>query len=191
MPRIIAGEAGGIRIQTLEGRNTRPTGDRAKEALFSMLGDIYYGKAVLDLFAGSGSLGLEAVSRGASSVVFVDQNPRCAEIIRKNAAMCRFNEKVRILRADSAKALRVLSEEKRKFGCIFLDPPYDKNLVSSSIENILTGDIIENEGILVIEHSSLELPKTEGTGLEMYRNRNYGAINFSIFIYRNTRQGDT
>ena len=183
MPRIIAGTAGGIRIQTLEGRNTRPTADRAKEALFSMLGDLLTDQAILDLFAGSGSLGLEAVSRGAASVVFVDQNSRCTEIIKKNAIMCRFQEKARIIRADSAKAVKVLSEEGRKFGGIFLDPPYDRKLVSSSIENIVTGDIIENEGILIVEHSSTELPEAEDSGFELLKTRNYGAVNFSIFRF--------
>ncbi|MBN2883770.1 MAG: 16S rRNA (guanine(966)-N(2))-methyltransferase RsmD [Clostridia bacterium] len=183
MPRIIAGTAGGIRIQTLEGRNTRPTTDRAKEALFSMLGDSLSGRVILDLFAGSGSLGLEAVSRGASYVVLVDHNSRCTEVIRKNATMCSFQDKARILRADYAKAVKVLSGEGKKFGGIFLDPPYDKNLVSASIENIIAGDIIEDDGILIVEHSVTEVPDVEKYGFELLKSRNYGAVNFSLYRF--------
>jgi 16S rRNA (guanine(966)-N(2))-methyltransferase RsmD len=190
LPRIIAGTAGGLRIQTLEGRNTRPTTDRAKEALFSMLGDSLSGRTILDLFAGSGSLGLEAVSRGASYVVLVDQNSRCTEVIRKNAMMCSFQEKARIIRADYTKAIKVLSSEGKKFGGIFLDPPYDKNLVLASIENIIAGDIIENEGILIVEHSVIEVPDVEKYGFELLKSRNYGAVNFSIYRFHYVKQGE-
>ena len=184
MPRIISGTAGGIKITTLEGRNTRPTTDRAKEALFSMLGDIFWDIDVLDLFAGSGSLGLEALSRGAASTVFVDQNARCASIIKKNAIKCSLWDKSRIIKAYAGKAIRILSEEGNRFGCIFMDPPYDKGLVSLSIEKIVSGDIIGNEGILVVEHSDKEKPDAERFGFAELKSRNYGTVNFSIYRYK-------
>ena len=183
MPRIISGSAGGIRLLTPEGRNTRPTSDRAKEALFSMLGDIFNGIRVLDLFSGSGSLGLEAVSRGASVGILVESDRKCAGIIKRNTAGCRLDDRIRILRADAAKAVGILSEEGLKFGCIFMDPPYDKGHVASLIEKIPAGDIIEKEGILVVEHSSTEKPETAGTDFRILKTRNYGAVNFTICIY--------
>lgn len=184
MPRIISGTAGGIRLETLDGRNTRPTSDRAKEALFSMLGDIFNDDIkVLDLFAGSGSLGLESLSRGAVHAVFVDQNARCTAMIKKNASRCGFEEQVRLIKADAKKAISILAEDSSKFGCIIMDPPYDRKLVTASIENIVSGDIIENEGILVVEHSAVEIPEIDKLGFELLKSRNYGAVNFSIYKF--------
>lgn len=183
MPRIISGTAGGIRLKTLEGRNTRPTSDRAKEALFSMLGDVFDGAAVLDLFSGSGSLGLEAVSRGALKAVLVENDRKCAAIIGENIKKCRFEEKTRILRSDSEKAVGILSGEGMKFDCIFMDPPYNRGFVGAIIEKLSTGDIINEEGMLVVEHSGGELPDPDGNDFRLYKSKGYGAVHFTIYIY--------
>lgn len=190
MPRIISGSAGGVRIDTPDGRNTRPTSDRAKEALFSMLGDIFDGISVLDLFSGSGSLGIEAVSRGAQNAVLVESDRKCADIIKRNIRKCRLDDSIRVLKADVRKSTGILASEGLKFKCIFMDPPYDSGYVDAVIEKITAGDIIEKEGILVVEHSNTEKPELNGTSFTLLKTRNYGAVNFSICRYESGEQGE-
>jgi len=181
MPRIIAGISGGIYLETPQGMKTRPTSDRAKEALFSILGDIYINKKVLDLYSGTGSLGLETLSRGAISCTFVDRNRKAIETIQKNLKKSKLDEGAFVLSMDVLKALDTNLITDEKYSCVFMDPPYDKELLICTIEKISGNDIMEKNGMLVVEHSDKEVPPDEIAGFICSKRRQYGAVNFSFY----------
>lgn len=186
MPRIIAGEAGGIYLETPQGMKTRPTSDRAKEALFSILGDVFSNKKVLDLYSGTGSLGLEALSRGAELCVFVDKGRKAIETIKKNIEKSKLEKGAIVLSLDVIKALDTKEISKEIYSCIFMDPPYDKKLLASTIEKISENDIIEKSGVLVVEHSETEVPPEKIAGFKCRERRKYGAVNFSFYKLENS-----
>lgn len=148
MMRIITGRARGTRLDTLEGETTRPTSERAKEAVFSALQFELNDRRVLDLFAGSGQMALEAISRGASGAVLVDASPRAVEVIKRNVAKTHFEAECTVLCADYADAVRRVSG---RFGLIILDPPYVKRLVAPALRALLEADRPENGALIVCE----------------------------------------
>ncbi len=178
--RIITGSAKGMRLQTLEGDDiTRPTPERVKEAIFNMLAFDIEGRRVLDLFAGSGQLGLEALSRGAASALFCDSNSRAAEIVKKNAQKVKLYDRARVLNTDYKAAIRGCTG-REKFDIIFIDAPYAMNLVQDAIDRILRAGIAAPGAILVCE-SDREEPFC-GEGLRLYRHNRYGRIYISVLI---------
>lgn len=149
MMRIITGSARGTHLYTLEGDATRPTSERAKEALFSMLQHRPQGARVLDLFAGSGQLGLEALSRGAQQAVFVDGAGNAAEIVRRNAERTHLTDRARILVSDALSYLRTCCEE--PFDLVFLDPPYAAGLLPACLALLRERNLLSEEAIVVVE----------------------------------------
>ena len=150
--RIIAGEARGRQITAPEGRNTRPTLDRVRENIFNMLQGEVPGSRVLDLFAGSGALSLEALSRGAESAVLVDIDRKASAVQKRNIENLRYTEKARVLLCDWKRAARILQEEGQKFDLVFLDPPYcmtDLRDVFSALIPVSDADTL-----IVLEHES-------------------------------------
>src|SRR5690625_4867518 len=123
--RVIAGDFKGSRLQSVPGTKTRPTSDKIKEAIFNIIGPFFAGGMCLDLFAGSGSLGLEALSRGMEKVVFVDKNKQAIKCINRNIEHVKAIDKVKVLRMDAFKAINFLANKQHKFDLIILDPPYD------------------------------------------------------------------
>ena len=174
--RVITGTARGCRLETLAGEATRPTTDKVKEAIFSAIQfDLPY-KKVLDLFAGSGQLGIEALSRGASSCVFVDQNKKAVEIIRRNLQTTRLADKAQVATTD---ALGFLSRTNEKFDVVFLDPPYASSLLLSALN--ACADKLNNGGFIICESDDgTELPETIGT-LSVHRTYQYGRIHITIY----------
>ncbi len=150
MMRIITGRARGVKLLSLEGVETRPTAERAKEAVFSMLQFEIEDRSVLDLFSGSGQLGLEAVSRGAAKAVLVDRSRDAVEIIKKNCLKTKLAPYCEVLCADYAEFLRSC-KGKRKFNLVFLDPPYGLGLVPEAIRQMLRYRVIEQGCTLVCE----------------------------------------
>ena len=150
MMRIITGRARGIKLDTLEGEMTRPTTERAKEAIFSRLQFEIEGRRVLDLFAGSGQMGLEAVSRGATHAVLVDQSKDAVKIIRKNAERTRLDGDCTIVCSDFADYLRT-RRGKDPFDLVFIDPPYPMSACRAAVEAILENRLLKPHGILVLE----------------------------------------
>lgn len=148
--RIITGTAKGIKLNTLEGEHTRPTAERTKEAIFSALQFDMDGRAVLDLFAGSGQMGLEAMSRGAVSAMFVDASPEAMAIIKENAKKTGFFGQSRFLISDYRSYVRKAGGRDR-FGLIFLDPPYATDYIDDAIERILKADLAMDGCIFVCE----------------------------------------
>lgn len=158
MMRIITGTARGVKLETLEGEATRPTAERLKEALFSMIQFDVEGRDVLDLFGGSGQLGLEALSRGAASATFIDSSREAADIIIGNSRNCKLFDKCRISAMDSLAYLRSAAG-KQDFDIIFLDPPYAAGLMSDCLRLIADGGILAEGGVIACETAEEAPPK--------------------------------
>lgn len=184
---MIAGEARGHRLKTLKGSSTRPTADRVKEALFNILAPYVEGGEVLDLFAGTGSLGIEALSRGAASAVFVDKSGEACSLIHENLIHTKLQGKSSVLTMDFASALARFSRDGRKFDLILLDPPYNKNFIQETLKILTNNDIIRDDGILAVEHHATDrLPEREG-GLLAVSGHKYGETVLTVY----KRIGDT
>ncbi|MBQ4602115.1 MAG: 16S rRNA (guanine(966)-N(2))-methyltransferase RsmD [Clostridia bacterium] len=156
MMRIITGTARGTKLVTLEGEATRPTSERTKESVFSMLQFDIEGRRVLDLFGGSGQMGLEALSRGAASATIVDQSPDAVKIIKANAQKTKLFDRCVILTKDYKAYLKGTKE---KFDIIFLDPPYDTNMLSEAMRIILDRDMLNYQGTIVLESGNDDIPE--------------------------------
>lgn len=184
MVRIIAGIAGGIPIKVPPTDKTKPTLDRVKESVFSILQPYIPGTKVLDLFAGSGSLGLEALSRGADFAVFVDSSRLCVETIKENIGKTRMTEKAQVVKADVYKAIQYFSRQGMKFDIIFLDPPYARNFVCKTLQMIVDNDIINENGLIAAEHIDSEpLPGRIGK-LAKVRSKQYGDTVFTFYVHK-------
>lgn len=175
--RVIAGEARGRQLLAPKNQRVRPTSDRVKEALFSILlsrlGDLS-GMRVLDLFAGTGNLGIEALSRGADLAVFVDSHRESAETIRKNLENTRYTEKGRIVAQEAAAALKWLARGEAPFHLVFLDPPYDEGHTERLLELLSGSPLIDAGSTVVAEFSAREeIPRSFGRLKESER-RIYG-----------------
>ena len=182
MMRIITGRARGIQLVTLEGDMTRPTSERAKMAIFSSLQFELEGRRVLDLFAGSGQMGLEAVSRGADHAVLVDQSKDAVKIIQKNAEKTRLAEDCTVICSDFSEFLRQ-RRGKDPFDIVFIDPPYAMKACKAAVEAILENRLLKPHGILVLESAE---PDPLGTGtplaekFEVLKAARYGAAYVNI-----------
>ena len=153
--RIITGKARGVRLDTLPGLDTRPTAERAKEAVFSMLAFDIEGRRVLDLFSGSGQMGLEALSRGARSATMVDHAKAAVEIIKKNTAKTKL-EGAEIVCADSVNWLDDAAKRGLSYDVVFMDPPYAEKLLPRCLERLLRGNLIKKTTLIVCESGSAE-----------------------------------
>ena len=150
--RVIAGSAKRLRLKTLDGMDTRPTTDRIKETLFNMLSPYLYDCIFLDLFAGSGGIGIEALSRGALEAVFVEKNPKAMACIRENLKYTRLDRKALTISSDVMTALYRLEGEKQ-FDFIFMDPPYNQELEKKVLEYLADSQLLSDEGVIIVEAS--------------------------------------
>lgn len=184
--RIISGTARGTKLFTLDGLNTRPTLDRVKEPLFNILNFRLKDSIVLDLFAGSGALGLEAISRGAKKAIFSENNREAQKIIEKNIDKTRFNDKTLLIKNDYKKALIIISEENIKCDLIFIDPPYKTELIKNALLEILEKNILNEDAIIILETDEPERIESQISGLkfEIVDNRKYGRVSL-IFLKQN------
>ena len=180
MVRIIAGTARGRKLETLEGLETRPTLDRVKEAVFGSLQFRIPYAEILDLFAGSGNLGLEAASRGAKRVVLNDRNPACVGIIRRNAEALGFSEIARVLNFDYTAAIDRLSEEGATFDLAFLDPPYREGLSENAVRLLFDKRLMKPDGIVVLEHASDLVPQDVPGVCRVGRTKRFGKCGYSL-----------
>ena len=150
--RVIAGKARRLQLKTIPGDQTRPTTDRIKETLFNILRDDLSGARFLDLFAGSGGIGIEALSRDAAYAVFVEQNPKAAACIRDNLRTTRLELFARVLQMDVLRALQLLEKTGEKpFTIVFLDPPYGRDLEKEVLKRLRTSPLIDENTLLIIE----------------------------------------
>jgi len=151
--RVISGDCRGTSLKAVRGKNTRPTTDKVKETLFNIIGPYFNGGKVLDLYGGSGGLGIEALSRGADKAIFVDRYMPAVQTIRENLERCHLQNRAEIYRHDAGRALTLLGKRHEAFSLIFLDPPYDTERIEKDIEKILLLGLLQPKGYLVIEHS--------------------------------------
>ena len=169
--RIITGSAKGTKLKTPSGLAVRPTGDRVKESVFNILHSHVLESNVLDLFAGTGNLGLEALSRGASHAVFVEQRLASIALIRENANLTKLSDKITILKANVLSQIPKLTG---KFELVFCDPPYNQNLVKQVLSRIDQTAILADGGILIIEYSQHESVEMDLNQLQLYRTERFG-----------------
>ena len=182
--RIITGLAKGIRLKAPKGMDTRPTADRVKESMFNILGGIVDDAKVLDLFGGTGNLGLEALSRGANKAIFIDQNQNSITAIKENINLTKMIKKAIVYKMDSLVALSRLARGHYKFNLVFCDPPYNKGLVEKSLLKLVENDILEDEAIIVVEHSKHEFIPNELLNYEVRRSEKYGETIVSFILYK-------
>lgn len=180
--RIITGTARGTKLESLEGEEiTRPTADRVKEGIFSAIQFDITGKRVLDLFAGSGQLALEALSRGAESAVLIDESEKAVEIIKQNAKKTNLMKKCRIARQDYSEYLKS-ANNREKFGIIFIDPPYVKDVPNEVLKKLCRTNIIDNGGIVVCESCRDDM-NSDIYNLTFVKKYKYGKTYVAIFQF--------
>ncbi len=168
--RVIAGTRRGRRLTAPAGMATRPTADRLRESLFNILADQLHGRHVLDLFAGTGALGIEALSRGAASAVFIDRAKPALTAIAKNLAALALTDRTRVIRWDIVDNLDCLQNEPQRFDIVFLDPPYDTGAVAPALAALLRVDVLAPGARIIVEHSRREnVPVMEAVTLSDQR----------------------
>ncbi|HOP73746.1 MAG TPA: 16S rRNA (guanine(966)-N(2))-methyltransferase RsmD [Bacillota bacterium] len=181
--RVISGKYRGRTIQGPKHKGLRPTADRVKEALFNIIGARIDGAVMLDLFAGTGGVGIEALSRGAQAVVFSDVNPQSIKLLRQNLAFLDPEDNVRVLQLRAEKTLELMAKEKQQFDLIFVDPPYEAGLFDKTIRSIKALDLLKTDGILVIEHPDKMRDFLDETPFELVSTRTYGDIALTFLVH--------
>ncbi|MDD4957569.1 MAG: 16S rRNA (guanine(966)-N(2))-methyltransferase RsmD [Candidatus Omnitrophica bacterium] len=180
--RIVGGEFRGRRIKRPVLGSVRPTKDRIREAVFNVIASDVPGSIVLDLFAGSGAYGFEAISRGAQKAVFVESDPRCSLVIKDNAGNLDVKDKTGILSADAESVIMKMAGREERYNIIFADPPYNKNLARKTLLMINQYDILMPSGILILEHDVAEdVPDVCG-GISILKQKTYGGTRVSFFL---------
>ena len=177
--RITGGAFSSRRIKVPPGTGVRPTADKVKEALFSILGSRLEDARVADLFAGSGALGLDALSRGAKSCLFVEKDPRTMAVLKANIAALELGGECRTMLTDAVIAERLLSEG--PFDLVLADPPYERGLAQKTADLAGKG-LLARGGALALEHSPKERPEASG-GLKLFKRRKYGQTELSFFAF--------
>ncbi len=180
--RVITGSARGRKLKELDGFDIRPTTDRVKEGLFSAIQFEIPNADILDLFAGTGQLGIECLSRGAKSAVFVDQSQAAAAVIRDNLKNTNLTDRARVYTGD---ALSFLSKTAKnlKFDLIFLDPPYESDLISQAMRNIAAFDILKPRGIIIVERPAAKIIPPAPDIFRASRSYKYGKIAVTLYQY--------
>lgn len=187
--RVISGSARGRTLKAVPGMGTRPTTDKVKEAIFSMIGPYFEGGQVLDLFAGTGGLGIEALSRGMDKAVFVDMDAKAIETIKHNLGQTKFINESEVYKNDAERALKALGKRGTGFDLIFLDPPYRFKIGSDLLLRMEELGLLRANAIAVLEYeSSFEYPEAVG-GFILARKAVYGETAVSIYRYENPADG--
>ncbi len=180
--RVISGQFKGRKLVFPKSRDVRPAMDKVRESIFNVLGDVVDKADVLDLFAGCGSLGFEALSRGAKSVTFVDNHHQAIESIKTNAENLGVKQQVKIIPKLVITALPIIKHSKETYNLIFIDPPYDKDFLRKTLREIVEFDILRPFGWIVIEHSKRETPE-ETDHYRIVKASKFGATHIT-FLFR-------
>lgn len=181
--RVIAGHAKGRALKAVPGQNTRPTTDKVKEAIFSMIGPYFEGGNALDLFAGTGGLGIEAWSRGVDKVVSIDKEKISIDTIRQNVEAVGASKDFEIYRNEATRALKALAKRSLKFNLIFLDPPYRMDDMDDWLEQMDTLALIEDEALIVVEHDVKVVYPESFNRFSQIKKQQYGDIAVTIYRY--------
>ena len=181
--RIIAGDLRGRKLRTGRGNKTRPTANRTREAIFNILASHVRGARVLDLFAGSGAFGIEALSRKADMAVFVDNDDESLLILQTNLNMLSLQHQTKIIRWNLIKNLNCLKSIPASFDLVFMDPPYNRNMIEPSLRNLHRSQSLAAGTLVIVEHSQQEPVKTNKMPYKSVDHRKYGKSLVTILDY--------
>lgn len=181
--RVVSGSAKGRPLKSVPGNGTRPTTDKVKEAVFSMIGPYFEGGAALDLFAGTGGLGIEALSRGMDSAVFVDMEQKSIDTIRANLKAVKLENQAEVYRNEAGRALGALEKRGRSFNLVFLDPPYRLKHGDELMQSMVQKGLLRPDAVIVLEHESGYAYPEEIPGFVRTRQAVYGETTISIYQY--------
>ncbi len=188
--RVVSGSRKGLHLKAVPGVSTRPTTDKVKESIFNMIGPYFDGGNGLDLFGGSGGLGIEALSRGIDKVIFVDRDQKAIQTIKGNLETCRLVEHAEVYRNEAFRALKAIVKRDIQFDLILLDPPYKQQKLIELIEEISDHQLLTKNGYIVAEHGSeVVLEKSIGN-LHLVRHEDYGMIGVSLYRYEEGWKGE-
>lgn len=188
--RVISGQAKGHPLKAVPGSNTRPTTDKVKESLFSMIGPYFDEENVLDLFAGTGGLGIEALSRGAANAVFIDASSQSVEVVKRNLASTKLADRAEVYRNDARRALKLLERAGKSFDLIFLDPPYAVKDCDALLIDMASRGLVADGAIAVVEHHPDVAYPENIEGYERTRYATYGEIALSIYRYQQNNEAE-
>lgn len=189
--RIIAGKFKGLKLYNPSSYGLRPTTDMLREALFNILGDSFLHGRVLDLFAGSGSLGIEALSRGAGAVTFIERETKSLRLLRRNLERLQEEEAlIRVIPTDAFRALSGLSKKREQFDLIFVDPPYEADLWFRALSIIDKRRLLAEDGLIVLEIPKTRLLSAEVGDLELKKKKIYGEVSLEFWGYKHWSDGD-
>ena len=182
--RVIAGSRKGLPLKAVPGTNTRPTTDKVKESIFNMIGPYFDGGLAVDLFAGSGSLGIEALSRGIDSCIFVEKEQKAMQTIMENLKKCRLEEYSEVFKIDAMRAVKAIDKRELQIDLLFMDPPYNKLEFYDFAKKLVESGRMKDTGIIVCEHDKfVELDEDFGT-FTLARKETYSGTNISIYRKR-------
>lgn len=185
--RVIAGEHRGRRLTAVPGKGTRPTTDKVKESIFNMIGPYFDGGWALDLYAGTGGLGIEALSRGAERAVFVERDARAFSIVQQNVSACRLDNQAELYKNDASRALRVLAKRGMAFDLVFLDPPYAQQNITGEMELMQELKLLADGAWIVAEHDvDITLPEVVGHCIQ-HRAAIYGDTAVTLYYFEEER----
>lgn len=179
--RVISGELRGRKLEKLEGMSIRPTSDRVKESLFNMFGVRIYDSIFLDLFAGTGGIGIEAYSRGAAEVVFIDVDAKSIQVLKGNLQKLNIIDKVEVYNTDYINAISKLTGDNRSFDIIFMDPPYLKDYEKNALLLVSEKDLLKKDGIIVVEHETSDKMPEKAGKLTIVRQKKYGKTMLTFY----------
>ncbi len=181
--RVVSGTCKGHPLKAVPGQTTRPTTDKIKEAIFNIIGPYFDGGVALDLFGGSGGLGIEALSRGMEKAIFVDRDAKAVQVIRQNIESCRLTSQAEVYRNDADRALKALIKRGMMFDLVLLDPPYKQQQLVALMSILDQHELLKTNGIIMAEHAvDVVLPEAVGR-LVRRKHEEYGSTTVSIYEY--------
>ena len=181
--RIIGGKFKGRKLRSVRGASTRPTSDRTREAVFNIIGQEVRGSRVLDLYAGTGALGIEALSRGAQSACFIDVSRQSLSVLEANLAALALEVPIRVIRWDLTRNLNCLRDMPQAFDLVFMDPPYNHNLVTPTLNHLHASRSLDSGAMIIVEHSKQESIESDIPPFESADRRRYRKTLVSFFNY--------
>ncbi len=184
--RVISGDRKGFRLKAPKSLNIRPTQDRVKESLFNILGQIDKDVIVLDLFAGSGSIGIEFLSRGAQNCYFIDNSIESIKTIKQNLKITDFTNKAFVYKQDVFIAIKIFGKKSLKFDYIYIDPPYSKKMEYAVLQKLCSTNVLKKNGIVIVEHSKKNILQDTIKYLNQIDDRTYG--DKTLTFYKNISQ---
>lgn len=182
--RVVAGTAKGLPLKAVPGTSTRPTTDKVKESIFNMIGPFFDGGNALDLFAGSGGLGIEALSRGIDLVIFTDKDKKAIETIRANLEKTKLTEYAEVYRVEAERAIRTMKKKEVRARLLFLDPPYHMKQAYDLMDKAAESGIMTEDSLVICEHDAEVKLKEQTRFYKRFKKESYGNTIISIYRYQ-------